>query len=199
MSKRSFGGWDWTLVGAVALLGGGAVIWFLKPEWFGRAPALLPSWFPGSPAPEEAAEPAAAPTFNFGASKMATGYRNGQPFSLELVTVEGGHALAAAPAAAFLAMRAAALAEGVVLSVTTAFRDMAYQQTLYARYVAGTGSLAAKPGYSNHQAGTALDLATARGTNTAYHWLVKNAARFGWKRTVSSEPWHWEWFAQNIA
>ena len=68
------------------------------------------------------------------------------------------------------------------------------QQRLYAIYKAG-GDKAALPGWSNHQMGLALDLSTKRGTNEAFHWLTANAYRFKFKRTVASEPWHWEYVA----
>src|SRR6185436_12849709 len=49
---------------------------------------------------------------------------------------------------------------------------------------------AARPGYSNHQSGTALDLnASASGVGT---WLTRNASRYGFTRTVPDEAWHYE-------
>jgi hypothetical protein len=27
-----------------------------------------------------------------------------------------------------------------------------------------------------------------------YHWLENHAAHYGFKRTVPSEAWHWEWW-----
>ena len=52
------------------------------------------------------------------------------------------------------------------------------------------GNLAAKPGFSNHQSGSALDIALVY--DGAYAWLKKHAQRFGFRRTVPGEPWHWE-------
>ena len=52
------------------------------------------------------------------------------------------------------------------------------------------GHLAAPPGYSNHQSGHALDLNTsARGV---YSFLANHGKSYGFRRTVPSEPWHWE-------
>ncbi len=134
-----------------------------------------------------------------GVVSTVIGYVNGKPTALELIAI-GGTDKSGQPfrlrkdaAGSFVAMKAAAAADGIALLVSTAFRDMAFQEKLYAMYLAGTGSLAAKPGFSNHQGGIALDLETANGTNKAYFWLTNNAAKFGWKRTVSSEPWHWEY------
>jgi len=126
---------------------------------------------------------------------MATveGYVNGLPVRLDVVKIDAaGHQLRKDAAAAFMRMQSAAQAAGVTLVVNTAFRDMAFQERLYALYQAGTGNLAAKPGTSNHQGGVAVDVETAGGTNPAFVWLNNNAFRFGFKRTVASEPWHWE-------
>lgn len=57
----------------------------------------------------------------------------------------------------------------------------------------------ARPGTSNHGGGIAIDLNVGgrnnfQPLNTAvYVWLVKNAHKFGFIRTVSSEEWHWEY------
>lgn len=49
-----------------------------------------------------------------------------------------------------------------------------------------------KPGWSNHQDGKAYDF-NVTGRPGVYVWLVKNAHRFGFVRTVKSERWHWEY------
>jgi LAS superfamily LD-carboxypeptidase LdcB len=105
------------------------------------------------------------------------------------LTILEGKAVEIDTAAAFERMRAAADAEGVTLRVVSGFRSMQKQRELYEGYRNG-GALAAVPGFSNHQSGHALDLNTfARGV---YAWLVRNAASYGFKRTVPSEAWHWE-------
>lgn len=129
-----------------------------------------------------------------GAVAQVMGYVAGKETPLTLVTIDTlGHQLSAPAATSFMAMRTAAAQAGINLVVTTAFRDMAFQEKLYAMWLAGTGNLAAQPGYSNHQSGIALDIETAGGTNAAFAWLNLNAKKYGWKRTVSSEPWHWEY------
>lgn len=50
-----------------------------------------------------------------------------------------------------------------------------------------------RPGRSIHCRGSAFDFSTNGGTNKAYKWLVKNAIKFGFVRTVRSETWHWEY------
>ncbi len=84
----------------------------------------------------------------------------------------------------------AAAREHVQLRIVSGFRTMAHQQALYRAYRRGRGNLAARPGYSNHQSGHALDLNTsARGV---YSYLAKHGGAYRFKRTVPSERWHWE-------
>jgi LAS superfamily LD-carboxypeptidase LdcB len=51
--------------------------------------------------------------------------------------------------------------------ITSSYRSTAEQQVLYDRYRAGTGSLAAKPGTSEHERGQALDVAKSAGVTLA--------------------------------
>jgi D-alanyl-D-alanine dipeptidase len=124
--------------------------------------------------------------------KNAPAYDHGSPFTIEVITI-GGKPAAKPTGDAFLKMQKAADAAGVKLSINSGFRTMAEQQHLYSCYQTGNcnnGNLAAKPGYSNHQSGRALDL-------TVSSWLVNNAAHFGFKRTVPSEAWHYEFFGND--
>lgn len=53
---------------------------------------------------------------------------------------------------------------------------------------------AAKPGYSNHGWGLAVDISGTGGYGGAtYEWLNANAPSYGFDDGVSGEPWHWEW------
>lgn len=119
----------------------------------------------------------------------------GKPVDVEFVVIDAkGHQLRRDAAEAFMQMRAAAAAAGVELVVESAFRTWAEQKVFYDDFVAGRRKdVAAPPGWSNHQGGTAVDLDTDRGTNDAYDWLVANAHLYGFRRTVASEPWHWEY------
>lgn len=123
-----------------------------------------------------------------------TGYSSGKAFAITVVTVDGKK-VEKDTANAYYVMAQAAAAAGVNIKVVSGFRTMAEQQTLYNCYVncnCNNCNLAAKPGYSNHQSGHALDLNTsASGVLT---WLNTHGASFGFKRTVPSEPWHWEWW-----
>src|SRR5688572_17720528 len=92
-------------------------------------------------------------------------------------------------------MQQAAAADGVSIAIVSGFRTMDQQEYFYACYVncnCNNCNLAARPGYSNHQSGHALDLNTS--ANGVLNWLNNNAAAYGFMRTVSSEPWHWEWW-----
>jgi hypothetical protein len=123
-----------------------------------------------------------------------TGYSKGTAFPITVVTVDG-KPVEVDTANAYYVMAQKAASAGVNLKVVSGFRTMAEQQYFYNCYIncnCNNCNLAAKPGYSNHQSGHALDLNTS--STGVYNWLAANAAAFGFKRTVSSEPWHWEWW-----
>jgi D-alanyl-D-alanine carboxypeptidase len=119
----------------------------------------------------------------------AVGYRKGRPFKLRVVQL-GWAEVEVKTAAAFLAMREAAAADGIELAIRNGFRPPEFQEWLYQAYKEGWGNKAARPGHSNHQSGRALDLYID--TPETYAWLDANARRYGFRRTVRSEPWHWE-------
>lgn len=121
-----------------------------------------------------------------------TGYVSGSPFSIKVVTVDG-KPVEKDTANAYYVMARAAEAQGVLLRVVSGFRTQSEQQYLYSCYVncsCNNCNLAARPGYSNHQSGYALDLNTA--APGVLSWLNANAGYYGFIRTVPSEPWHWE-------
>jgi hypothetical protein len=126
------------------------------------------------------------------APRSTTGYRAGESFAIVVVNADGKPA-EVRTANAYHLMQAAAARDGVQLRVISGFRSQAEQEYLYACYVncsCNDCNLAAYPGYSNHQSGYALDLNTHEAG--VYTWLTRNAARFGFARTVPSEDWHWE-------
>jgi hypothetical protein len=118
-----------------------------------------------------------------------TGYESGSPRRICVATVDG-KMVEINTANAYLAMKAAASRDGVSMYIVSGFRTMEHQRQLYNLDLAGRGNLAAPPGYSNHQNGLALDLNTS--DPGVYNWLARNASRFGFRRTVPSEEWHWE-------
>jgi LAS superfamily LD-carboxypeptidase LdcB len=126
------------------------------------------------------------------------GYVAGHAELLELldvgVTAKGKRAQLRVDAGeAFLRMKAAAAGAGVELVINRAFSTWDEQLQFYELWQQGKGPQAAPPGYSDHQAGLAVDLESGGGANAAFAWLTVYAGNFGFKRTVASEPWHWEY------
>jgi hypothetical protein len=92
--------------------------------------------------------------------------------------------------------------EGINFSAVSSFRTMAHQQSLWNSNPDPTW--VARPGYSSHQAGVAIDFAdmSARGgsscesraemrDNPAWLWLYNNAETYGFKQ-YAPEAWHWD-------
>ena len=103
---------------------------------------------------------------------------------------------------AFLALVAAARADGRMIRVNSGFRSYSEQSQLFDGFRRGLPGFnpANRPGNSNHQNGIAFDLDTKPGDgNPDYEWLTKNATRFGFLRTVSREFWHWEFLPEKAA
>ena len=100
---------------------------------------------------------------------------------------------------AFLSLINAYMTDKKVSSLTVAdsFRSMAEQQAAWAKYGAPR---AAKPGYSNHQMGLAIDFQLPTGNNGAtkpagtdatYDWLTADGSKYGIGQ-ISGEAWHWQ-------
>lgn len=121
----------------------------------------------------------------------------------------------------FIELQKAAEEEiGIILKPTTAFRDQSFQNTLYNNYVAKDGveaadTYSARPGFSEHQSGLAIDLkntlisSSTRLNDSDFEWLSNNAHRFGFiirypKEKVDItgyqfENWHIRYVGLNIA
>lgn len=109
--------------------------------------------------------------------------------------------------------------EGLQLYCVSAYRSYSYQSTLYQRYVRQDGreladTYSARPGYSEHQTGLAVDINTASRSshfeNTAqYQWLAENSWKYGFilrypqdKEDITGftfEPWHYRYVGQELA
>ena len=141
------------------------------------------------------------------------------PEAQELIVAATGddgreHRLTPAAAARWREMSAAALTDGVVIQVASAFRSIDRQAEIIRAKLAEGLSLdavlcvSAPPGYSEHHSGRAVDVTTNEGAaalepefgNTqAFRWLSKNAGRFGFVLSYPAgdpqgydyEPWHW--------
>jgi D-alanyl-D-alanine carboxypeptidase len=127
---------------------------------------------------------------NHAHARTVTGYNRGQKTKIKLVEI-GGVELEANTARAFREMAKAARKKGLDLAIRSGFRSHEMQQLLYREYQRGWGHLAARPGYSKHQSGRAVDIYIDN--YNVYEWLRHNAGRFGFKRTVKREAWHWEY------
>jgi hypothetical protein len=95
----------------------------------------------------------------------------------------------------YLRMVAKADADGVHVAIVSGFRSFPEQTLLFQGFQQGLPgfNLAAKPGFSNHQNGIALDIDVGGSKDSPiYKWLGANATSFGFVRTVNGEPWHWE-------
>jgi len=111
------------------------------------------------------------------------------------------------------AMREAAEANGTPLSIIAAYRSYLRQADLYARRTdelgaSEAGSRVARPGHSEHQLGTTIDVTDegatdvdqAWGASPAGQWVASNAHEFGFllsypanaqpRTCYDFEPWH---------
>lgn len=128
-----------------------------------------------------------------------------------------------AAATALEKMFAGAESAGYKLQVSTAYRGYSYQKTLYDGYVANAGQAAAdqesaRPGYSEHQTGLAVDIRSQSdkcsleacfGTMPEGKWLAANAYKYGFllrypadKVSVTGyeyEPWHFRYIGVDLS
>ena len=134
----------------------------------------------------------------------------------DLVEVSPGQALHRDAAAALLAMQQAAAADGISLTVLSAFRPIGLQKELFFAVKSERNQSAlqrsrvsAPPGFSEHSTGYAVDLGDGRApqanlserfaSTDAFRWLQTNAARHHFilsfpadnPQGVNYEPWHW--------
>lgn len=122
------------------------------------------------------------------------------------------------------AMLAAAEAAGVRLAVQSAYRSYAYQERTFDYWVDRDGldaalASSARPGHSEHQLGTALDLRTWDGPpawdladwagTEEGAWVAANAYRYGFVMSYPEgskdvtcyvyEPWHYRYVGRELA
>ncbi|SEJ36767.1 M15 family metallopeptidase [Demequina mangrovi] len=135
--------------------------------------------------------------------------------------VGGGARMRADAAAAMTALHAAAEEADAGFSITTGYRDHAFQSSLYEGYVASRGRSAAdrfsaRPGYSEHQTGLAADIrsegcdleacfaSTAAGVFVAEHgwefgFIVRYPAGAEDVTGYIYEPWHLRYVGVELA
>ena len=191
------------------------------------SPSATPSGSPSESQTASASLAAARPSVESSPESLRCLVNKMRPFAQidwepnDLVDFEGQQ-LRAEAARAARTMMDAAKAEGVTLTVSSAYRSYAVQQQTYQYWVSVNGQqvadqLSARPGYSEHQTGLAIDFASPEGCRLeecyrdtlAGQWLVKNAPRYGYilrfpdgRQSVTGyrfEPWHYRYVGVQIA
>ncbi len=124
----------------------------------------------------------------------------------------------------FETMMAAANTQGAQPSVNSSYRSYDYQSNLYNNYIAGYGqtttdTFSARPGYSEHQTGLAIDFGSKTNPNCGFDdcfatttegsWLATHAYEYGFilrytsdKQSITGykyEPWHYRYVGRELA
>jgi len=122
---------------------------------------------------------------------------------------------------AFIDMWNQAYNEGIYLIINSSYRDYQSQAEVYDDYKNSQGttyadSIAARPGYSEHQTGLSIDIFSKENTttsnfknSTAHIWLINNAHKYGFiqryqegKENITGfkeESWHWRYVGVEAA
>ncbi len=115
----------------------------------------------------------------------------------------------------------AAAKDGIIIRVASTYRSGLYQRGLFEKACERDGRgqrYSARPGHSEHQLGTAVDLTDPEEKFAFEHsfqdgpqgkWLEANAGQFGFVRSYTdyniaetgyiSEPWHWRYWGEAAA
>jgi len=138
----------------------------------------------------------------------------------DLAPVGGGQYMRSTAASAFASMVAAAKTAGYSLTAESGYRSYGTQVSVYSNEVKNFGQTiadteSARPGYSEHQTGWAIDIATAGciedcfGGTAAGKWALENAAKYGFtqrypesKSAITGyrhEPWHYRYVGTELA
>ena len=120
---------------------------------------------------------------------------------------------------AFDKMCEAARKDKIYIQGGSGYRSYEYQNTLYNNYVARDGfnaaeTYSARPGYSEHQTGLAMDVKNERGefiseSDKEYKWLINNSYKYGFilrypkgKDKLTGymyEEWHYRYLGIDVA
>lgn len=136
----------------------------------------------------------------------------------------GGHQVRAVVVDDLRALREAAADAGLVLAVQSAYRSEAYQARVHEGWRTTLGAeraaqVSARPGHSEHQLGTAIDLRSSDGppawelddwaATPEGAWVAAHAHSFGfvvsYPRDADAlacyayEPWHLRWVGRGVA
>lgn len=138
----------------------------------------------------------------------------------DLVTVHGA-TLSAKASQDFSRLYAAAQAAGQPFTVTSSYRSYYTQVDTYNYWVgvsgaAGADTYSARPGYSEHQTGFVVDIASPDGcaldcfgSTSQYQWMKANAATYGFIQRYydgddditgyTGEEWHYRYVGVDVA
>lgn len=155
---------------------------------------------------------------------VADGYKDGQLVKIRLCLITGNIKVNSQISKGVFDMLNAAKASGLNIGASDSFRTMEQQRSSFhnrcgANYPETTpykkppctGAPIARPGYSNHQMGFALDLTcngsgipqgyTSAKNNACFIWMLANAAQYGLHEFGNGKPtsrassgyegWHW--------
>ena len=132
-----------------------------------------------------------------------------------------GHQIRKVAYDAFIDMWNQANMEGIYFIINSGYRSFEDQQEVYDFYKNNYGttyadSIAARPGYSEHQTGLSIDIFSTEYTTTEafknsthYEWLVNNAYKYGFIQRYQSDTedvtgftevaWHWRYVGVEVA
>jgi len=117
----------------------------------------------------------------------------------------------------YIEMNDAAKKEGLSMKIVSAYRTEAYQRNLYNSRVRNRGKVyadkySARPGFSEHQTGLAVDINSTRVAfeySDEFKWLQKHAHEYGfilrypkgkeWITGYAYEPWHYRYVGVDVA
>lgn len=120
----------------------------------------------------------------------------------------------------FEEMAKKAMTDGYIIRAISAYRSYEYQNILYNKYVNQDGidvadTYSARPGYSEHQTGLAVDIDNSKTDYTKFeetnefNWMQENAHKYGFilrypkgKENITGytyESWHYRYVGEKIA
>jgi D-alanyl-D-alanine carboxypeptidase len=156
--------------------------------------------------------------------RLPVGYEPPDLVNVAAAGFAGPHLIRAIVIDDLTAMRLAAEAAGVRLAIQSAYRSEGYQDGVHRRWVEQLGAerareVSARPGHSEHQLGTAIDVRSADGppawdltdwgATPEGAWVAAHAASFGFvisyprgeraRSCYDYEPWHLRWVGREMA
>lgn len=156
--------------------------------------------------------------------RLPSSYVPGDLVDTSKAGVNAGYSIRRLALADFADLVAAARAAGKPIRVVSAYRSYSTQQATFASWVARDGLDAAlrgsaRPGHSEHQLGTTVDVTHAGGagpwdyrdwaTHPTGAWMRDNAWRFGFVMSYPKnaidvtcyqyEPWHYRYVGREVA